>query len=206
MSFGVFDDSYMYKNAQSGQAGDDGAGKVYWDMNDTPLNDDEAEKRRLLDQIDSPLVSVALSYDAFLPLDMQKMSALTSTLPHYPLVFAALDQSDPRDSSSWKATGQGQVLMRNATATRLDYEGQGIMSGLARWLMREAAGKGYRGVQIECLNDPVTHVWGRPEKPFGGGVVCEFDMGTWKDGSGKVAFSPARVRVTRCWVDLQTRG
>jgi hypothetical protein len=58
------------------------------------------------------------------------------------------------------------------------------MGGLARWLMREAATKGYRGIQIECLSDAVTHVWSKVEEPYKGRVVSDFHMDTRKNEKG----------------------
>lgn len=46
--------------------------------------------------------------------------------------------------------------MRNATSTRHEYEGQKLMSTLARHLMHTAATKGFKTANIECLNDRVT--------------------------------------------------
>ncbi|KAJ4374796.1 hypothetical protein N0V83_001872 [Neocucurbitaria cava] len=204
ISFGVFDTEYQFKTEEAKKQG----GKLLWDSKEPSIEQEQglkAEGDRLLAQMDFPLVSVALSYDGFNPLDMDKMGSLLALLPHFGLVYHILGSQDPRDPASWQPTGPRQVLMRNATSTRHDYEGEGIMSGLARWLMREAAGKGYRGIQIECLADAVTHVWSTAEAPFKGSVVTEFECETWKDEEGKVAFAPAKQRVTKCYVDLQPK-
>jgi hypothetical protein len=134
------------------------------------------------------------------------MKPLMELMPHFGIVYHILGDADKRDPTSWQATGPGQVVMRNATSTRCDYEGQGIMSGLARWLMREAESKGYRGVQIECLADAVTHVWSEPQEPFRGEVVSEFNMATWRDGEGKLAFEPCTQRATKCYVELKPKA
>jgi hypothetical protein len=203
MSFGVFDDEYEYKTAEGKAAG----GKLLWDANEVVEGASlKEEGERLAKQMDFPLVSVALSYDAANPLDMSRMQELMDILPHFGLVFHILGDGDKRDPESWKATGPGQVLMRNATSTRCEYEGQGIMGGMARWLMREAASKGYRGVNIECLADAVTHVWSKPQAPFKGGVVSEFDMGTWRNEEGKLAFEPSKQRATKCYVELKPKA
>jgi hypothetical protein len=202
LSFGVFDTEYKFKHPSSAAPG----GKLYWDPSEPSVQDIEGlegEAQRLLAQMDFPLVSVALSYDSFNALDMKKMEPLIAALPHFGLVFHALAEGDTRDPKSWQAQGPGEVLFRNATSTRHDYEGEGIMSGMARWLMREAAAKGFRGIQIECLNDPVTHVWSTAEAPFRGSVVSDIDMATWKDAEGKIAFHPAKTRATKCYVNLK---
>jgi hypothetical protein len=202
LSYGVFDDSYVYKSAEAESVG----GKLYWDGTETGTGSLEEQGERLLQQMDFPLVSVALSYDAAEPLDMDKMKPLMELMPHFGTVYHILGDADKRNPESWQATGPGQVVMRNATSTRVDYEGQGIMSGLARWLMREAESKGYRGVQIECLADAVTHVWSEPQEPFKGKVVSEFDMATWRDGEGKLAFEPCKQRATKCYVELKPKA
>lgn len=205
MSFGVFDTEYEYKTEEAKKLG----GKLYWDTKEPGIEKEkgrEAEGERLLAQMDFPLVSIALSYDAFNHLDMTKLEPMLALLPHYGLTFHILGSRDQRDPASWEPTGPGQVLFRNATSTRHDYEGEGIMGAMARWLMREAAQKGYRGIQIECLADAVTHVWSTAEDPFKGSVISEFECETWTDEDGKLAFAPAKQRITKCYVDLQPKA
>ncbi|KAM0259440.1 hypothetical protein ACHAQJ_003334 [Trichoderma viride] len=81
-----------------------------------------------------------------------------------------------RRSDSWKATGPGQVLFRNGTSTRIDYEGKGLMKALAHAMMHSVAESGFRGIQIESLSDAVTHVWSNPPQPFRGQVISEFEL------------------------------
>lgn len=201
LSYGVFDTEYEYKTQEAKEVG----GKLFWDPKEPGIQEEkglEAESDRLLQQMDFPLVSVALSYDSFNALDMDKMKPLLKVFPHFGLAYHILDKNDTRDAKSWKATGPAQVLFRNATSTRHDYEGKGIMGSLARWLMREAHEKGFRGIQIECFNDAVTHVWSKAEPPFKGNLVSEFHTGTWKDEEGKIAFAPVQQRMTKCYVEL----
>lgn len=202
ISFGVFDTEYEFKTEEGKKAG----GKLFWDRSEPNIEAAQgfkAEGERLLAQMDFPLVSVALSYDSANALDMEKMKPLLDCLPHFGLIYGILGAKDARDPATWQAAGPGEVLFRNATSTRHEYEGQGIMGGTARWLMREAAQRGYRGIQIECLADAVTHVWSTAEPPFKGSVVAEFECATWEDENGKVAFAPAKQRVTKCYVDLK---
>jgi hypothetical protein len=77
------------------------------------------------------------------------------------------------------------------------------MAGLARWLMREADARGFRGIQIEALADAVTHVWSTAEPPYKGQVISEFHTDTWKDENGNLAFAPSHQRITKCYVDLK---
>lgn len=202
LSFGVFDTKYVFKHEESKAT----EGKLYWDISEPSVKETqglEAEAQRLLQQMDFPLVSVALSYDAFNALDMSKMAPLLTALPHFGLIYHILEQKDSRDPESWRPKGPNEVLFRNATSTRRDYEGERTMAGLARWLMREAAGRGFRGIQIEAVADAVTHVWSTAEPPYKGTVVSEFHTDTWKDEDGNVAFAPAHQRITKVYVDLK---
>lgn len=202
LSFGVFDTEYVFKREESNAT----AGKLYWDLSEPSVQQEqglEAEAERLLGQMDFPLVSVALSYDAHNALDMSKMEPLMAALPHFGLAYHSLEELDSRDPESWKPKGPNEVLFRNATSTRRDYEGEGIMAALARWLMREAAIRGYRGIQIEGFADAVNHVWSTAEQPFKSLVVSEFHTDTWKDEEGHLSFTPAHQKITKCYVDLK---
>ncbi|KNG46353.1 hypothetical protein TW65_86991 [Stemphylium lycopersici] len=205
LSYGVFDTEYTFKTAEAKETG----GALLWDANEIADKSVEksqgrkAEGMRLLQQMDFPLVSIALSYDGFTPLDPEKLKPLLAAWPEFPILYGALEKRDPRDPQSWKPTAPGQVLMRNATSTRHDYEGEGIMTATARWLQREAKAMGYRGIQIECIADAVTHLWSKgAQEPFKGVVVSEFECETFEDESGGKPFGRARQRVTKCWVDL----
>ncbi|KAJ4290495.1 hypothetical protein N0V90_010712 [Kalmusia sp. IMI 367209] len=204
-SFGVFDTAYKFKREESKATG----GKLYWDRNEKNVQEEKglaAEGQRLLEQMDFPLVSVALSYDGADPLDMEKMGPLMAALPHFGPIYHILDVLDPRDKESWGPKAHREVLMRNATSTRHDYEGENIMAGLARWLMREADVRGFRGIQIECVHDAVTHVWSKPPAPYKGGIVSEFHTGTYKDEEGNLLFAPAQQKITKCYVELKQKA
>ncbi|KAF2853759.1 hypothetical protein T440DRAFT_443511 [Plenodomus tracheiphilus IPT5] len=206
LSFGVFDTKYAYRTSYAQEC----SGKLYWNRNEPNIEETKgykAEGERLLQQMDFPLVSIALSYDQHDPLDFDQMGPLLAALPHFGTLYKILADSDPRDPESWKATAPGQVLMRNATSTRHDYEGQGVMGATARWLRREAKQRGFRGIQIECMADAVTYMWSEGvEKPFVGNLVSEFDTRTWRDEQGILGFAPAEQRITKCWVDLVAEG
>ncbi|UNI16847.1 hypothetical protein JDV02_003243 [Purpureocillium takamizusanense] len=200
-SLGVFDKEYQFKRPQSSATG----GALYW--NEGGAGDEDASSATLLEQMDFPLVSVALAYDSFHPLDMDKMAGLIEVLPVYQDFYTVLAARDGRDPESWKAKGPGEVLFRNATSTRHEYEGKGIMGALARHMMREMAGKGFRGIQIECAADAVTHVWSNPPAPFKGEVVSEFDMERYEeegeDGQKRNQFYPSKQRATKVYCTLK---
>jgi len=200
-SFGVFDLEYRFRRPES-QPG----GKLHWDLDDT-----DADADRLLEQMDFPLVSIALAYDGFNALDFDKMGPMMECLPLFGAVYHLLEAGDTRDGSSWKPTAPNQVLLRNATATRHDAEGHGIMRKLAEFLMRYAAEQGFRAIQIECLQDAVTKVWSQPPTPFKGTLVAEFrcedieeERQTEAGETVKVkVFGQAKQRATKIFVDLR---
>lgn len=165
-SFGVFDLEYKFKREESKPNG-----KLYWDMKTTSLSRDE-----LLDQMDFPLVSVAMAYDGINALDMEKIMPLIEALPLFGTVYHVFEEKDLRPAESWKPTAAGQVLLRNATSSRHDAEGKGIMRKLAQWEMRYAHELGFRGIQIECLADQVANVWSNPPPPFKSTVVCAYNV------------------------------
>ena len=197
MSFGIFDKGYQYKRPESAAT----QGKLYWDQDDL-----ESDGPALLEQMDFPLVSVALAYDGNKPLDLPSLMPLFDVLPLFPMIYHILEGLDKRNPESWKPQRPHDVLMRNAASTRADYEGQGLMKKLAQWLMREAALEGYRGIQIECGHDAVTHTWLHPPKPFEGDLVAKFDMGTYEqeneDGTKTRLFEPAKQVCTKIYVTL----
>jgi len=198
MSFGIFDTQYNYKRPESALT----EGKLYWDPNDV-----QSDGTSLLQQMDFPLVSVALSYDGSNPLDMQRLLRLIEVLPLFGALYGALESLDRRDPASWKAKGPHEVLMRNGTATRPDYEGRGLTRKMADWLMREAAGQGYRGIQIETAHDAVTHTWLHPSKPFQAELIAELDMATYEqeneEGKRVRLFEPSKQVCTKIYVTLK---
>jgi hypothetical protein len=201
LSYGVFDTQYAFKNAASQATG----GKLYWDENEPSVQETagpEKESQRLVRQMDFPLVSVALSYDAINPLDLEKMGPLLESLPHYGPLHHYLHSFDTRDPSVYTPTAAGEVLFRNATSTRQDYVDHHLMSGTARWLMREAALKGFRGIQIEAVHDKVAAVWSKAEPPFKGYIASQVDMGNL-EVKGVKPFSPATQVVSKIYVDLK---
>jgi hypothetical protein len=61
--------------------------------------------------MDFPLCSVAMSYDGFDALDMEKMIPLTMCLPAFTDLYFGLLNRDTRPPESWKPTAHGQVLV-----------------------------------------------------------------------------------------------
>ncbi len=197
MSFGIFDNEYKFKRPESAATG----GKLYWDANE--LDTDDAT---LLEQMDFPLCTVALSYDGINNLDMAQIMPLIETLPLFGTAFQQLEAIYPSDQGLLKATGPKELLKRNGTATRANYEGQGLMKKLAHWLMRQAAENGFSGIQIECNHDAVSHTWLHPPEPFTAELLGTFDTATYTEeneqGEKINPFRGAKQVFTKIFVTL----
>lgn len=156
-SLGVFDNDYQLKRTESIAT----SGKLHWDD-----SDEGADSDKLLEQMDFPLVSVALAYDGFNGFDMSQMESLMTCWPSFGTIHHGLVSLDQRDPASWQPNSLGEVLFRAGTSTRHEYERNGIMKLTAQYMMRVAAEKGYRGIQIETVSDPVYNAWINPPAPF----------------------------------------
>jgi hypothetical protein len=196
ISYGVFDKEYKFKRPESAATG----GKLYWDY-----GNETATKDELLEQMDFPLVSVALSYDAANPLDMEKMGPVTETMPLFGTLYVHLTAEDKRGPSFWGAKPPGEILIRGGTATRSDCEGLGLMKGLTYRLMREAARDGYQGIHIDTAHEAVNHVWEHPPEPFKASVISTLDASTFEEErEGRVIkpFAPSTMVMKRIYVAL----
>lgn len=197
LSYGVFDTEYVYKRPESAKTD----GQFYFDPSSESLSPNE-----LLEQMDFPLVSVAMAYDGINPLDLDKMTPLFVALPTFPLVFVALNSQDKRDPQSWQPTGPKQVLMRAATATRRDYERKGLMGALARFQMRQAANEGFRAINIESASNGVKHVWMNPPNPFWAELVStagpDWEM-TGEDGKVVKPHAKSQQELSKIHVHLK---
>ncbi|KAK8011536.1 hypothetical protein PG990_010501 [Apiospora arundinis] len=197
-SLGLFDTKYQYKRPESEVTG----GKLWWDTADTSTDGDT-----LLRQMDFPLLSVALAYDGFVPFDMARIAPVGAALKGFGESLHALEVLDGRDPASWKPTGPKQLLLRSATATKLDEGGKGLMKVLAHDMMRRAAGDGFRGIQIEAYHDAVKAVWANPPAPFKGEVVSSLNAWTWgmEDESGETIYMlrPSKQDCSKIYVTLK---
>ncbi|KAJ5807588.1 hypothetical protein N7447_011044 [Penicillium robsamsonii] len=197
-SLGIFDKEYQYKRPESAATG----GKLYWDLDDENVTESE-----LAEQMDFPLVSIAMAYDGIDELDITQIEPLIAALPLFGTVYHALEERDPRDPASWKPTSRGQVLMRNATNTVKTHSGRGLMRLLAEEMMRRSAAEGYRGIQIESVSEAVQKVWSKPPAPFKGTIISQIHTTTYEEQNeeGEVVYPlrPANVNISKIWVDLR---
>ncbi|KAH6659079.1 hypothetical protein BKA67DRAFT_543499 [Truncatella angustata] len=201
LSLGIFDKEYVYKRAESAATN----GKLYWD-----LEDESVDGGTLAEQMDFPLLSVALAYDGFNALEFPRLQSLIDSLPAFADVYAGLAAGDKRDPKDWQPTGPGQVIMRNATSTKPGEEGHGFMKTMARHMMRKAADEGFRGIQIECAHDAVIHVWGNPPSPFVGHRISEINCNTYEakaeDGTVSYPLRPSKQNLVKIYVDLKPQN
>ena len=195
-SLGIFDKEYKFKRPESEATG----GKLYWDSKDMT-----ATGADLLEQMDFPLISVAMSYDLSDP--PPDPIGWIDCCPHAVQVFGELEEKDRRDPEVSKATGPNQVLMRLGTATRADVMGLKLMKKMAHFVMRKAADDGFRGIDIECFSPAVTHVWSNPPSPFQGLVVSEVDTDEFEvtnDNGEKVyPLVHAHTKISKVFVTLR---
>lgn len=200
-SFGVFDTHYQCRTDSAAAAG----GAVHWDTSNKNATAEELDA-----QIDSPMVSVALSYDAHNTLDMARLMPLLEVLPLYGAIFHRLDITDPRDPPTFTATARGQILKRNATSTRLCAEGRGVTKKMANWLMEYAREQGYGFINIECFSEAVHHIWTTPsDTGMRGDCICAFHTEDYTevDDQGRIIlpFGDARQRLSRVYVALDAK-
>lgn len=196
LTYGVYDKEYKFKRPESAATG----GALYWDRNNLT-----ATAQQLLDEIDSPLVSVCMARDAFQKLDMSQMSEILEIMPTFGLMREHRQKVDKRDPKSWEPTAFGQVISRMGTATRSDYEGMGLMKLMAHWEMRDAAAKGFRAITIDTLHPAVHHVWMNPPAPFKATYVDTFNMNELtveKDGQEVVVTPNVDVLAGCIYVEL----
>ncbi|KAF9244284.1 hypothetical protein DTO013E5_5833 [Penicillium roqueforti] len=148
-----------------------------------------------------------MAYDGIDDLDMVQIKPLIATLPMFETLYHALEERDQRDPASWRPTGRGQVLMRNATNTVQSYSGRGLMRMLAEEMMRRSATEGFRGIQIESVSKVVEKVWSKPPAPFRGTIIAQFHTTTFEEEkkSGEVLYPlrPANVNISKIFVSLR---
>lgn len=198
-SYGVFDTEYVFKRPESAATG----GKLYWDFENL-----SATGVDLLDQMDFPLVHVALGYDAFEPMDLARLGEFVSYLPELGILFKILEEQDPRDPEEKKPKAKGEAIIRSGTCTRGGYERLGLTKGVAHWYMKEKAREGFRSIQIDSAAKAVDTVWGNPPAPFTAQVTNGFETRELEvegeDGVKRKPFVPADVWCARTVVDLRS--
>jgi len=197
-SYGAFDTEYKFKRPESAATG----GKLYWDVDNL-----DATSSELLEQMDFPLVSIALGYDGFHELDIARLVPFINvSIPAVMILFATLNSTDPRGPEAQKPKATGEVIVRNGTSTREDYEGLGLAKGLAHYMMNEKAKEGFKAIQIDSAATAVGKIWGNPPAPFTAEMTCSFETATFEmdgeDGEKMKPFLPADQLCARTIVTL----
>lgn len=191
-TYGVFDTQYTPKNGVNSQ--------LLWNFKDL-----EASEEMLLEQMDFPLVSIALSYDGYIP-PPANTGSLSVVFPAMTEQNRRLDELDKRNPSDWKPKGLHQVLMRLGTSTKPNYAGKGLMKGLARHLVVQASAAGFHATQMRASSAAVLHVWQNLGDPYRSEVVCELNTGSIEVNDGTVVepdMDIGNFRVARLWTTLR---
>ncbi|KAK5657564.1 hypothetical protein OQA88_3137 [Cercophora sp. LCS_1] len=199
-SYGVFDTEYVFRRPESVSTG----GKLYWDFNNTSATAEE-----LLEQMDFPLVSIAMAHDAAEEgRDNSEWAAVIEKLPRLGTLFGEIEKMDTRDPKVWKPEEKLEVIYRGGTSTRADYEGLGLAKTLGHWCMVEWARAGFRAMQVGAAHPAVVRILLNPPKPFRGEVVARLNTLEYEeageDGAVVRPFAVAGdVPCVRIWVDFK---
>lgn len=180
-SYGVWDTQYQFKRPESASTG----GKLYWDENKL-----DATSEQLLEQMDFPLISVAVAYDGINKPDMSLYGPIIKLIPLFGHLHGAMEKGDIREPEAQKPKTAGEMLFRAGTATKADYGGLGIAKGLAHWLMREVAGKGFQGMQIGIAHAALEKVFMNPPAPFTAKIVSVVDLAEFEVEENGVKTKP----------------
>ncbi|KAK1752626.1 hypothetical protein QBC47DRAFT_432234 [Echria macrotheca] len=166
LSYGVFDTNYQFKRPESAAEG----GKLYWD---TSANGLHATGADLIEQMDFPLASIAMAYDAGDPTrDGTEWAPLVACLPRFATLFHVIMEGDGRDPEAKKPKSMGVVVERGGTSTRRDYEGRGLAKAMGHFVLYEWANQGFRVMQVGAANQGVVNIFTKPPAPFKGEIVA----------------------------------
>lgn len=194
LSYGVFIRGWTprYPDTKPG-------GELRWNTRDLA-----ASREKLLEQMDFPLVSIAMSKDWASPKSTGSAEAQLSWADVVEGHALLADTLKARDQSGkvWSPPKDpkylGKVLKRSGTHTRGDHISKGLAKALAHFVMRDAAAKGFQGILIHTGSVGVHGIWENPPAPFKAHVVSEYNT-----GNPPLAFENASVLCKRIWVELR---
>ncbi|KAI0144265.1 hypothetical protein GGR57DRAFT_482558 [Xylariaceae sp. FL1272] len=179
-SFGIFDTQYVFSHPQSAATGR----MLHWrgglDPGQLEFETYGADQMRVA--MDFPLVCMALSCDAFAPVDPRVMQNVNELMPLQAQLNAFLSSaSDDFGKGKGKATrgsvtDYGQILSRFGCVTRLGYENRGLATALNRFVMLEAKAWGFRGIRVGTGNASVLRFWMDPPKGFQSEIVAHWNF------------------------------
>jgi hypothetical protein len=196
LSYGVFNLSWerRYKDTEEG-------GQLRWNFKDT-----SAPRQKLLDQMDFPLVSIAMSKDcaAAKPVLEAKEGAISWSMlargsKTIRDTLKKRDTSGKIEPSSGTESEMGRVIKRSGTHTRGDFTRRGLATALAHHIMREFAAKGYKEILIHAGDPAVIKAWLEPPEPFIAVEGSRFNTSDAQEEFGK----DVKVENMRIWVILR---
>jgi hypothetical protein len=177
-------------------------GELRWDFKDP-----SASRETLLEQMDFPLVSVAMSKDAAAPKSTAPVGIKSwgEIVDGHKDISPGLRAGDGRPMSVWAPGAEGEVVRRSGTHTRGDHAGRGLSKALAHHVMREIAARGYGAILIHTAGDAVNRVWLNPPAPFRAEEISSFKTADFvkEDGETGELYNPfgnAAVDCKRIWV------
>ncbi|KAK4143932.1 uncharacterized protein C8A04DRAFT_11935 [Dichotomopilus funicola] len=185
-------------------------GTLHWDFTNP-----HATRAQLLEQMDFPLVSIAMSKDVAesSSTTVNPLPSSTTITTHKPWaaivdghrdISDTLKALDPRRPSLYSPTAKGLVARRSGTHTRGDHANRGLAKALAHFIMhRVLCELGYQAILIHAGGEGLNRVWLNP--PAGEGFraeeVSKFDTkGYVREADGKRVFGDAEVVSKRIWV------
>ncbi|KAI8623382.1 hypothetical protein F5Y19DRAFT_468541 [Xylariaceae sp. FL1651] len=172
LSYRIFDKEYQFKKPESIATG----GAVYWhEIDPKEPNLEITGPQRLLDAMDFPLISFALSCDKADPTPPEVYAATSQFIEEYEYT-RTLAPTASSSNSEVEELKKGEVLVRSGTATRRDYLGHGLMKSLSHFVMHDAHARGFKKIEILVLHDAVSKVWSNPPAPYTAEVVAQTDI------------------------------
>lgn len=197
LSYGVFWTEHKCKTP-------DTEGSLEWDFNDR-----SADRAKLLEQMDFPLVSIAMSKDAAETKAVPEtgVKLWNEIVDGHTDISNNLKTGDDRPKSIWAPKHKGEVVRRSGTHTRGDHAGKGLSKILAHHVMREIRKheRGYRAILIHTGGEAVDKVWLRPPAPFKSEEISTFSTSGYHKKSGHRGtpynpFGSALMVSRRIWV------
>lgn len=191
LSYGVFKSDWAPRYPDTNPWGE-----LRWDTKDL-----SATREQLLDQMDFPLVSIAMSKDMAAPNPAVSKDHIpwANELEGHSLIRDTLKQGDTsgREKAVKNNGVEGVSVRRSGTHTRGDYSRKGFSKALAHDVMKRMAEKGYREILIHTGSPHVNNVWEHPPAPYTCVVASTFNTTTRQD-----KFGSAKVNCLRIWVTL----
>ncbi|KAI1860496.1 hypothetical protein JX265_009895 [Neoarthrinium moseri] len=173
LSYAVYDKEYVFKRPESVASG----GALYWD--EINAEDPELEvkgEQWMLDGLDFPIVSLALSYDLLQPPPKEAYAAMGRLLPAWGAMMAQFTDTAQTIPNLPQPTEIGQYAHRSGCITRSEYEGKGLGKLASWWVMHEMAAKGFWGLLVGAGNDQISKIWLHKDAPFRVATIIKEDL------------------------------